>query len=40
MKLNFVGKKLEIHANADTHISSFKFVDEIVSLGGLVGNLA
>jgi hypothetical protein len=37
MKWNFVGKRRKAHANADTHISSFNFNVESVSLGGLEG---
>jgi hypothetical protein len=36
-EIEFCWEKRETHANADTHISSFKFVVETVSLGGLVG---
>jgi hypothetical protein len=36
-ELEFPWKKREPHANADTHISSFKFHVESVSLSGPVG---
>jgi hypothetical protein len=36
-EIEFCWKKARTDANADTHLSSFKFVVETVSISGLVG---